>query len=99
MVGLSASLAIEAGQDGVRVNCIQPGVVEGERIDRVAEAKGKAMGISTEEMKQRMVEKVSMRTMVSGQDIANMALFLASDAGRHISGQALSVCGNVETLA
>jgi len=99
VVGLSASLAIEAGQDGVRVNCSQPGVVEGERIDRVAEAKGRALGISTDEMKQRMVEKVSMRTMVSAQDIANMALFLASDAGRHISGQALSVCGNLETLA
>ena len=99
LVGLTASLAIEAGQDGVRVNCIQPGVVEGERIDRVAAAKAQAFGVTTEEMKKRMVEKVSMRTMVSAQDIANMALFLASDAGRHISGQALSVCGNVETLA
>lgn len=99
VVGLTASLAIEAGRDGVRVNCIQPGVVEGERIDRVAEAKGRALGVSADEMKQRMVEKVSMRTMVSVQDVANMALFLASDAGRHISGQALSVCGNTETLA
>lgn len=99
VVGFTASLAIEAGQDNVRVNCIQPGVVEGERIDRVAAAKAEAMGVTTEEMKTRMVEKVSMRTMVSGQDIANMALFLASDAGRHISGQAISVCGNVETLA
>lgn len=99
VVGFTASLAIEAGQDGVRVNCIQPGVVAGDRIDRVAAAKAEAFGVTTEEMKQRMVEKVSMRTMVSAQDIANMALFLASDAGRHISGQALSVCGNVETLA
>ena len=99
VVGFTASLAIEAGQDGVRVNCIQPGVVEGERIDRVAAAKAEAFGITVDEMKQRMVENVSMRTMVSAQDIANMALFLASDAGRHVSGQALSVCGNLETLA
>ncbi len=40
-----------------------------------------------------------MRTFVTAQDIANTALFLASDAGRHISGQAIPVCGNVETLA
>jgi NAD(P)-dependent dehydrogenase (short-subunit alcohol dehydrogenase family) len=99
VVGFTASLAIEAGQDGVRVNCIQPGVVEGDRIDRVAAAKAEAFGITVDEMKQRMVENVSMRTMVSAQDIANMALFLASDAGRHVSGQALSVCGNLETLA
>jgi enoyl-[acyl-carrier-protein] reductase (NADH) len=41
---------------------------------------------------------VSLRTLVSTDDIANMALFIASDAGCHISGQALSVCGNVEVL-
>ncbi|MBP8295340.1 MAG: SDR family oxidoreductase, partial [Burkholderiales bacterium] len=45
------------------------------------------------------VSRVSLRTMVTATDIANMALFLASPAGQHISGQALSVCGNVESLA
>lgn len=99
VVGLSASLAIEAGPDGVRVNCIQPGIVAGDRIDRVAAAKAEAYGISIEEQKRRMVQAVSMRTMVTAQDIANMALFLASDAGRHVSGQALPVCANLETLA
>ncbi len=99
VVGYTASLAIEAGPDRVRVNCIQPGIVEGERIDRVAAAKAQALGISVEEQKHRMVQAVSMRTMVTAQDIANAALFLASDAGRHISGQAIPVCGNVETLA
>ena len=99
VVGLTKSLAIEAGEAGVRVNCIQPGVVEGERIDRVAAAKAEAFGITPEAMKQRMVANVSMKTMVTAQDIANTALFLASDAGRHVSGQAVSVCGNLETLA
>lgn len=99
VVGYTASLAIEAGPDGVRVNCIQPGIVAGDRIDRVAAAKAQALGISLEEQKHRMVQNVSMRTFVTAQDIANTALFLASDAGRHISGQAIPVCGNVETLA
>ena len=99
VVGFSASLAIEAGPEGVRVNCIQPGIVEGDRIDRVAAAKAQAYGISIEEQKRRMVQAVSMRTMVTAQDIANMALFLASDAGKHVSGQALPVCANLETLA
>ncbi|MCU0868586.1 MAG: SDR family oxidoreductase [Burkholderiales bacterium] len=98
VVGFSASLAMEAGPDQVRVNCIQPGVVEGDRIDRVAAAKAQAWGLSMEAVRARMVERVSMRTMVSAQDIANTALFLASEAGCHISGQAIPVCGNLEVM-
>jgi NAD(P)-dependent dehydrogenase (short-subunit alcohol dehydrogenase family) len=98
VVGFTKSLSMELGTDNIRVNAIQPGVVEGERIDRVIAAKAKALGIGFEEQKQRSLEKVSMRTMVSPQDIANMALFLASEAGRHVTGQAISVCAGVEML-
>ncbi len=42
--------------------------------------------------------KVSLLRMVTAEDIANMALFLCSPAGRNVSGQALSVCGNVENI-
>jgi NAD(P)-dependent dehydrogenase (short-subunit alcohol dehydrogenase family) len=96
VVGFTKSLAIEAGPDRVRVNCIQPGNVEGARIDRVIAAKASALGIAPEEMKDRLLDAVSLRTFVSPQDIANMALFLATDAGKHITGQALSVCGDVQ---
>jgi NAD(P)-dependent dehydrogenase (short-subunit alcohol dehydrogenase family) len=99
VVGFTKSLAIEAGPDKVRVNCIQPGNVEGERIDRVIDAKSKALGITADAMRERLLDTVSLRTFVSPQDIANMALFLASDAGKHISGQALSVCGDVQRTA
>jgi NAD(P)-dependent dehydrogenase (short-subunit alcohol dehydrogenase family) len=98
VVGFTKSLAIELGPSNIRVNAIQPGVVEGERIERVISAKAKALGKSFDEIRDQMVSKVSLRRMVSRFDIANMALFLATDAGRNISGQALSVCGNVETL-
>ena len=98
VVGFTKSLSMEVGTDNIRVNAIQPGVVEGDRINRVIDAKAKALGISFEEQKQRSLEKVSMRTMVSPQDIANMALFLASDAGKHVTGQAISVCAGVEML-
>lgn len=94
VVGFTKSLAIEAGPDSIRVNCIQPGDVEGERIERVIEAKAATFGVSFDEQKQRLLDTISLRTFVSAEDIANLALFLASDAGRHISGQALSVCGD-----
>jgi NAD(P)-dependent dehydrogenase (short-subunit alcohol dehydrogenase family) len=95
VVGFTKSLAIEAGPDGVRVNCLQPGNVEGDRIDRVIDAKAKALGIPFETQKQKLLDTVSLRTFVTAEDVANMALFLATDAGKHISGQALSICGDI----
>jgi NAD(P)-dependent dehydrogenase (short-subunit alcohol dehydrogenase family) len=98
VVGFTRSLSMEVGSDNIRVNAIQPGVVEGERIDRVIDAKAKALGISFEEQKARSLERVSIQRMVSPQDIANMALYLASDLGKNVTGQAISVCAGVEML-
>ncbi|HYX66490.1 MAG TPA: SDR family oxidoreductase [Burkholderiales bacterium] len=98
VVGFTQSLAAEAGPDGVRVNCIQPGIVEGERVERIVSAKAQALGVSADEVLEKMVEGVSLKTTVTAQDVANTALFLASDAGKHISGQAISVCGGVRYL-
>jgi NAD(P)-dependent dehydrogenase (short-subunit alcohol dehydrogenase family) len=98
VVGFTESLAAEAGPDKVRVNCIQPGIVEGDRIERVIAAKAQGLGMSKDQVRSRMLEGVSLQTTVTAQDIADMALFLASEAGRHISGQALSVCGGTRYL-
>ena len=98
VVGYTKSLSMEAGPDNVRVNAIQPGVVEGDRINRVIDAKAKATGISFEEQKAISLKGVSMHRMVSPYDIANMALYLASDVGRNITGQAISVCAGTEVL-
>jgi NAD(P)-dependent dehydrogenase (short-subunit alcohol dehydrogenase family) len=98
VVGFTESLAAEAGPANVRVNCIQPGIVEGERIERVIGAKAKARGVSADQVRSEMVAGVSMRTTVTAQDIADMALYLATEPGRHISGQAISVCGGTRYL-
>jgi NAD(P)-dependent dehydrogenase (short-subunit alcohol dehydrogenase family) len=97
VVGFTQSLAAEAGPDKVRVNCIQPGIVEGERIERVIAAKAQGLGISNDQVRSKMLEGVSLGTTVTAQDIANTALFLASEAGRHIS-QAISVCAGTRYL-
>ncbi|WP_042263344.1 SDR family oxidoreductase [Paraburkholderia heleia] len=98
IVGLVKSLAVELGPSNVRVNAILPGVVQGERMDRVIAARAASTGVSFEEMKQQYLGKISLRRMVTVDDIAALALFLASPAGRNISGQAISVDGNVEYL-
>jgi len=99
VVGFTKSLAMEAGPDRVRVNCIQPGMVAGERIDRVLDARARAKGIPFEQERELSQQTVSLRTFVSAQDIANMALFLATEAGKHVTGQALAVCGDVQVLS
>ena len=91
VVGFTQSLAVEAGPDKVRVNCICPGIVEGERIERVVEAKAKMLGVSREAFLEKFLETTSMRSTVNAQEIADMAVYLASAAGRHITGQALAV--------
>jgi NAD(P)-dependent dehydrogenase (short-subunit alcohol dehydrogenase family) len=98
VVGFTQSLAAEAGPHKVRVNCIQPGIVEGDRIDRVVEAKSKSLGIPREEVKQRMLAGTSLNTTVTAQDIADMALYLCTAPGRRISGQDIAVCGGSRYL-
>jgi NAD(P)-dependent dehydrogenase (short-subunit alcohol dehydrogenase family) len=98
VVGLSKALAIELGPDQIRVNAICPGAVEGDRINRVIAAKAEARGVTFDAMYEEYTETASMRRMISPQDIANMILFLCSDAGRLVSGQVIGVDGNVEYL-
>src|SRR5438034_2695793 len=98
VVGFTKSLAVEAGPDKVRANGTLPGIVEGERIERVIAAKAQAHGVSHEEFRQKFLETTSLHSTVSPQDIANMALFLCSDAGKRITGQALPVDADVRYL-
>lgn len=98
IVGLVKSLAIELGPEGVRANAILPGVVAGPRMDRVIAARAEATGVSAEAMRAAYLEKISLRRMVEAEDVANLALFLASGLARNITGQAVSVDGNVEHL-
>ena len=98
VVGLTKALAIELGPDQIRVNAMCPGAVEGERIERVIAAKAEAQGVSVEEMRAEYTRTASMRRLIPPEDIANMILYLCSDAGRLVSGQVIGVDGNVEYL-
>lgn len=98
IVGLVKSLAVELGPDGIRANAILPGLVNGERIERVIADRARALGLGIEETRATYLQKISLRRMVDAEDIANLALFLASDMARNISGQAISVDGNTEYL-
>ena len=98
IIGLAKSLAIELGPSGIRVNALLPGIVEGPRIEKVISDRAQTLGITYDEMEQEYINKVSLRRMVNAQDVANQALFLCSSTGMNVSGQSISICGNVEVL-
>jgi len=98
LVGLMKTLAMELGPFGVRVNAIAPGAVEGPRMERVLQMEAAADGRDIEEVRALYAEGTSMRTWVTGQDIAQMVGFLASDAASKVSGQLMAVDGHTERM-
>lgn len=98
VIGFTKTLAIELGPDSIRVNAILPGLVDGPRIRRVLKAKADAAGIGENAQTDAALATASLRCFVTQHDIANMALYLASPFGRTISGQALSVDGDLQVL-
>ena len=99
IIGLPKTLAMELGGEAIRVNAICPGSVTGERIDQVIQADALEQGRSVEEIKELYLKQVSMKTFVDPEDVAHLALFLSSDYGRFISGQAIGLDGHTEGLS
>ena len=98
IVGLMKTLAMELGPAGVRVNAIAPGAVKGDRMERVVQMEAAASGLSEDEVRQIYVKGTSLRTWVSADDLADMALFLASPAASKVSGQVMAVDGHTESM-
>jgi NAD(P)-dependent dehydrogenase (short-subunit alcohol dehydrogenase family) len=99
LIGLTKTLAMELGPEGIRVNAICPGSVEGPRIDEVIKADAEARNLSPAEVEAQYKRQSSLRTFATCYDIVEMIRFLTSPAGQRISGQALSIDGHTESLA
>jgi NAD(P)-dependent dehydrogenase (short-subunit alcohol dehydrogenase family) len=91
IVGFTKTLSIELGEFGIRVNAILPGPVEGPRIQKVFEGRAKLSGKTVEEEIKAAKASQSLKRLVDPRDIAALALFLASDAAKSISGQMLPI--------
>jgi NAD(P)-dependent dehydrogenase (short-subunit alcohol dehydrogenase family) len=92
ILGLTRSLARELGPYNIRCNAIVPGLIR---------RRGARAGVTFPEappgdLDEERLDFVSMRTVVDAGEVAETVIFLASDAARHITGQTLGVCGNVE---
>ncbi|MCR9127263.1 MAG: SDR family oxidoreductase [Rhodobacteraceae bacterium] len=94
VIGLMKTLAMELGPFGVRANAICPGAVEGPRMEGVLQREAAAKGMTRDAVYQGYASGTSMGRFVTAQDVAAMAVFLASDGARLVSGQAIAVDGH-----
>jgi len=96
VIGLTKTAAMELGPHGIRANAICPGAVEGPRMEGVMEREAAAKGLTRDDIYNGYASGTSMRSLVTAGDVANMAVFLASDAARLVSGQVIAVDGHTE---
>ena len=91
LIGLTRTLASEAGPYGVRVNLLSPGFVAGPRFEWLVTAQEQARGVKREEVEYELVGSSALGRLTEARDVADAAVFLASDAARAITGVDLNV--------
>ncbi len=84
MIGFTKSVAQELGPRNIRCNAIAPGFIE---TDMTASL--------PEDVKKGWAEKIPLRRAGQAQDVANVAIFLASDLSSYVTGQVIAVCGGM----
>ena len=84
IIGLTKSVAKELAKKGVRVNAIAPGYIDTDMTK-----------ILRDQVKEQIIATIPLQRMGTAEDVANMALFLASDSGSYITGQVISVDGGM----
>jgi NAD(P)-dependent dehydrogenase (short-subunit alcohol dehydrogenase family) len=96
LIGFTKTLSMELGEYNIRANAILPGAVDGDRIQRVFQGRSQATGQSVDEIKSIAMANQSLKYLVDPDSIAALVVFLASDAGRSISGQVLPIDGDMQ---
>ncbi|NLZ95895.1 MAG: 3-oxoacyl-[acyl-carrier-protein] reductase [Bacteroidales bacterium] len=86
VIGLTKSMAKEIGSRGVRVNAIAPGFITTDMTN-----------VLSEEVRKEWARQIPLRRAGTAKEVADVAMFLASDISTYVSGQVISVCGGMST--
>ncbi len=91
--GLTRTVALDAGEYGINVNVVCPGIVHTPRMDTLCREKARIRGWTYEQVRDEYVEEMALKRVPEPQDVANTVLFLASDDSRNMTGQEITVDG------
>jgi NAD(P)-dependent dehydrogenase (short-subunit alcohol dehydrogenase family) len=91
LVGLTRTLALEAGPYGIRVNLISPGFVAGPRLDWVISSQAAGRGISEDVVRAEMEAEAALQRLTQPGDVARVAVFLASEDASAVTGADINV--------
>ena len=95
LIGLTRTLALEAGPEGIRVNLISPGFVAGPRIEWVMRAQAESRGIDVDTVRREFESEAALGRLTEPEDVARAAVFLASEEASGITGADLNVNSGV----
>src|SRR5262245_24499952 len=95
VIGFTKTLSMELGASGIRANAILPGPVAGPRMERVLEGRAAASGRTIEQERASAFTNQSLKVFTEASEVAALAMFLASDGAKTISGQALCIDGDL----
>ncbi|HTU65449.1 MAG TPA: SDR family oxidoreductase [Steroidobacteraceae bacterium] len=95
LIGFTRTLSMELGEFGIRANALLPGPVAGERMERVLAGRVASNGSTLEQERTNALRNQSLKYFTEAGEVAALAVFLASDAARSISGQSLPIDGDM----
>src|SRR5438309_5793344 len=91
--GFTRTVALEVGPHNINVNAVHPGIVAGDRMDRLCRDKARTRGWTEAQVRDEYVQEMALRRVTTADDVARAVLFLASDASRNMTGQSVTVDG------
>jgi 3-oxoacyl-[acyl-carrier protein] reductase len=95
VIGLTKTLSLEHGADGIRFNSILPGWTQTERIDHLMQARSEKNNSTIDEESSKITKSIALGRFGTPEEFANTAVFLCSPAGGYINGVAMLVDGGV----
>ena len=96
VMGLTLNAARELGPDNIRCNAILPGLIDNERGRKLVAERAAERGVPASDIEAEYLKYVSMRCWIDPAEVGDLAVFLASDQAKHISGQEIAVDGHME---
>jgi NAD(P)-dependent dehydrogenase (short-subunit alcohol dehydrogenase family) len=91
--GFTRTVALEVGAYNINVNALHPGIVSGERMDKLCREKARKRGWTPEQVYQEYADEMALGRVTTAQDVADAVCFLASDDSRNMTGQSVTVDG------